>query len=246
MTLLEELRASLDDDCPVRDIRQGVFHTAVQSRHCGLASTLPKDALRQSPPMVPEAGRLLEKSARDLAAMVHSDSLMEAAIGMATINSLLEVDTTPMVERNASELILERGTGKNVAVVGHFPFLDKVRKKARNLWIIEHNPKEGDHAATEAGDLIPQCDVVAITGTSLTNHTFEGLIALCQPGAFVLMLGDSVPFSPLLFDHGVDALCGTVVDEPEQALRCVSQGGNYRQITGVRRLTLLRDKTASA
>lgn len=241
MTLLDELLETLDTDRPVRDIRQGVFHTAVLARHCGLASTLPKDALRQSPPMVAEAGRLLDKSAKALAAMVHSDSLMEAAIGMAAINALLTVDTTPMVERNASELILDRGTGKNVAVVGHFPFLGKVREKARNLWVIEHNPQEGDHAATEAGNLIPQADVVAITGTALTNHTFEGLIALCRPGAFVLMLGDSVPFSPLLFDHGVDALCGTVVDDAEQALCCVSQGGNYRQITGVRRLTLLKD-----
>lgn len=241
MTVLDELLDSLDTDCPVRDIRQGVFHTAVRTRHCGLASTLPKDALRQSPPMVPEAGRLLEKSAGELAAMVRSDSLMEAAIGMATVNSLLRVDTAPMVERNASEIILGRGTGKNVAVVGHFPFLGKVREKARNLWVIEHNPQDGDHAATEAGELLPRADVVAITGTSLTNHTFEGLLALCRPGAFVLMLGDSVPLTPLLFDHGLDALCGTVVDDADQALCCVSQGGNYRQITGVRRLTLMKD-----
>jgi len=48
---------------------------------------------------------------------------------------------------------------------------------------------------------------VALTGAFFTNHTFDGLIRLCRPRAFVLMLGDFVPFTPLLFDHGVDALC---------------------------------------
>lgn len=245
MTLLDALRQSLPGDCPIRDIRQGVFHTAVVSRGCGLASTLPKDALRQSPPLVAEPGTLLDKTPAELTALADSSSLLEAAIGMAAINSLLPIDTAPMVERNASELILSRGAGKNVAVVGHFPFLAKVKEKARNLWVLEHNLHEGDLAAEEAATYIPQADVVAITGTSITNHTFDDLIALCPKTAFVLLLGDSVPFSPLLFDHGVDALCGTVVDDTEQVLRCVSQGANYRQIRGVRRLTLFKDTSAA-
>ena len=53
-------------------------------------------------------------------------------------------------------------------------------------------------------------------------------------------LGDTAPMTPVLFDHGVDAVSGTKVLNPELALRCVSQGANFRQIRGVRRLTLLR------
>jgi len=240
MTLLEELTRVLDYDCPVMDIRQGVFHTAVVTRRCGLAATLPKDALRQSPPLVAEPGFLLEKNAEELVSLVHSQSLLEAAIGMATINSLLPVDESVMVERNAGDILLEKGTGKNVAVIGHFPFLPKVRQQAANLWVLENNPHEGDFGPEQAEEFLPQADVVAITGTSITNHTFDGLIRLCRPDAFVLMLGDSVPFTPLLFDHRVDALCGTVVSDPDKVLRCVSQGGNYRQIQGVKRLTIFK------
>ena len=188
MTFLEELTCVLDYDCPVRDIRQGVFHTAVVTRRCGLAATLPKDALRQSPPLVAEPGVLLEKNAEELVSLVHSQSLLEAAIGMATINSLLPVDESVMVERNAGDILLEKGTGKNVAVIGHFPFLPKVRQQAANLWVLENNPHEGDFGSEQAGEFLPQADVVAITGTSITNHTFDGLIRLCRPDAFVLML----------------------------------------------------------
>jgi uncharacterized protein (DUF4213/DUF364 family) len=48
------------------------------------------------------------------------------------------------------------------------------------------------------------------------------------------------PLSQLLFDYRVAALCGTIVTDAEKVLRCVSQGGNYRQIQGVKRVTLLK------
>ncbi|MFO7596167.1 MAG: DUF364 domain-containing protein [Desulfocurvibacter africanus] len=156
---------------------------------------------------------------------------------MATINSLLPVDDAAMVERNADDIIMEKGAGKNVAVIGLFPFLSKVRQHAANLWVLENNPHEGDFGPEKAEEYLPQADVVAITGTSITNHTFDDLIGLCPPTAYVLMLGDSVPLTPLLFEYRVDALCGTVVINEDMVLRCVSQGSNYRQIQGVKRLT---------
>jgi hypothetical protein len=56
----------------------------------------------------------------------------------------------------------------------------------------------------------------------------------------VILLGDSAPLSPILFDYGVDAVAGTRVADVATALRCVSQGANFRQIRGVRRLTMLK------
>ena len=143
---------------------------------------------------------------------------------------------------NAAELILQEGEGKKIAIVGHFPFVLGVIEKAKVLWVIEKNPKEGDFLERDAEEIIPQADVVAITGTSLTTHTLDHLLQLCRPKAYVVVLGDTVPLSPLLFDHGVDAVSGTRVIDPELALRCVSQGANYRQIKGVRRLTMMRDR----
>ena len=239
MKIIDDLISSLNFDAPVKEIRQGVFHTGVLTRYCGLAATLPRDALKQEGPLVKEPGFLLDKASRDLAHMVSSDSLLEAAIGMATINSLLEVDLASCTEINASEVILEKGEGKRVAIVGHFPFLPRVREKAKALWVIEKNPREGDFNETEADRFIPQADVVAITGTSLTNHTLPHLLELCNPKAFIIMLGDTVPLSPVLFDYGVHALSGTRVMDTDLALRCVSQGANFRQIKGTKKLTML-------
>jgi uncharacterized protein (DUF4213/DUF364 family) len=240
MKIIDDIISTLDFNASVGDIRQGVFHTGVLTRDCGLAATLPRDALKQEGPLVKEPGFLLDKTAKDLAQMVYSDSLLEAAIGMAAINSLLEVDPDSCIEVNAAEVILEKGEGKKVVIIGHFPFLPRVREKAKNLWVIEKNPREGDLNETEADRFIPQADVVAITGTSLTNHTLPHLLELCNREAFVIMLGDTVPLSPVLFDYGVHALSGTRVIDAELALKCVSQGANFRQIKGTRKLTMIK------
>jgi uncharacterized protein (DUF4213/DUF364 family) len=240
MKILDDLMKTLDFRTSVKDIRQGVFHTGVMTRYCGLAATLPRDALRQPFPQVKEPGFLLEKSPQELASLVFSESILEAAVGMATINSLLEVDEDTCVEVNGAEVIVERGKGKNIAIVGHFPFIPRIREHAKQLWVFEKNPWEGDYPEEEADNLIPLADVVAITGTAITNHTIEHLLDLCDEKAFVLMLGDTTPLSAVLFDYGLDALAGTRVVKPNQALSCVSQGANFRQIRGVRRLTMLK------
>jgi uncharacterized protein (DUF4213/DUF364 family) len=172
--------------------------------------------------------------------MVYSESIMEAAIGMATINSLLEVDESHCQEINASALLAEKGAGKKVAIIGHFPFVPELRKTADTLWVIEQNPAEGDLGEEASEEVLPQADVIGITGTAFTNHTIESLLALCNPKAYMVMLGDSAPLTPLLFDYGIDAVSGTRVVDTEMALRYVSQGATFRQIKGTRLLTMKR------
>lgn len=240
MKILEDLISSLDLNATIREVCQGVFHTAVLTRNCGLASTLPREALKQEPPLVKEAGLLMEKSISELARMAFSESVLEAAIGIAAINSLLDINEESCFDLNARDLIAEKGEGKRIAIIGYFPFLPKLRDIAKELWAIEKNPRKGDFSEDKADDLLPKADVVGITGTALTNHTIEDLLRLCDPGAYVVILGDSAPLSAVLFDYGVDAVSGTRVINSEVALRSVSQGANFRQIKGIRKLTMIK------
>ena len=238
--ILKDIIASLDHDADVKDIRQGIFHTGVVTRNCGLAATLPRDALKQSPPLVEAPGFLQDKTAVELAHMAFSESILEAAIGMAAINSLVEIDESKCTELNASEIIEKKGKDKNIAIIGHFPFIPKLRGITRNLWVIEKNPRPGDYSEESAGELVPEADVLAITGTAITNHSIEDLLKLKKDGTFTIVLGDSAVLSPVLFDYGVDAVAGTKVIDTDLALKCVSQGANFRQIKGTRKLIMLR------
>jgi uncharacterized protein (DUF4213/DUF364 family) len=179
-------------------------------------------------------------SALELAKLAYSTSTLEAGIGMAAINSLLEVDEARCVERNAGDLLVERGRGKRVALIGHFPFVPALREAAAHLSVLELRPRPGDAPAGEAELAVPQADVVAITGSAFINHTLEHLLSLCRPDSFVVVLGPTTPLSPVLFDHGAHVISGTRVVDPDLALSCLSQGATFRQIRGKRLLTLAR------
>ncbi len=240
MKILDDLLSALDFDAGVRDVRQGVFYTGVLTRNCGLAATLPRDALRQQQLSVREAGFLLKRSAVELARMSYSQNILEAAIGMATVNSLLQVDEDSCVKLNAGDLIAQKGRDKKVAIVGYFPFIPRLRSIVKELWVIEKNPQGDVLSENEAEKFIPHADVVGITGSAFTNHTIEHLLEICSPQAYVVVLGGTAPLSPVLFDYGVDAVAGTKVIEPDLALNYVSQGASYRQIKGILKLTMTR------
>jgi uncharacterized protein (DUF4213/DUF364 family) len=241
MDLLEALLDSLTQDAPVRALLAGAHWTVVCSRHCGLASTLLGDE-PHAHSKVRVVGRLHQKSARQLAELARSDIPLEASIGVAAINSLLDVDESQAVEINAGEVLIERGAGKNVALVGHFPFIPELRQAARWLWVIEQRPTAEEFPAEAAGDLIPQADVVALTGSALINHTLGGLLEHCRKDALVMVLGPSTPLSEVLFEHGVSILSGARVFDEAAVLRTVGQGATFQQIEGVRRITLQRQK----
>jgi hypothetical protein len=159
---------------------------------------------------------------------------------MAALNALLEVDEAACTQVNAENVILQRAAGSQVAIVGHFPFVERVRQVADTCWVLELLPRDGDLSAEDAVKVLPQADVVALTGTSLLNHTFDDLIALCRPNAFVVLLGASAPLSPLLLERGVDAISGTLVVDVPAALQAVGQAATFRQIPGKRLLTMMR------
>jgi uncharacterized protein (DUF4213/DUF364 family) len=244
MSVLHDLLASLVGDAPVREVRTCVHWTAVVSKHCGLASTLHSERHPHGHVSVRGVGSLHEQSALELAQYAKSNRLLEASIGMAAINSLLDVDEEQCVELNAAAWLAERGRGKKVVIVGSFPFISRLREEVDELWVLERHPAEGERGAEEASDIIPQADVVAITGTSLINHTFEDLLTLCRPHSSIMVLGPTTPLSPVLFDYGADVVSGTKVIDAELVLRLISQGATFRQVKGpgVKLLTMTSSK----
>lgn len=239
--IIDTLLASLTQDAQVRSVLVGAHWTAVCSRGCGLASTLLGDK-PHGHEAVRQVGNLHRMTARELAEYARSDNLLEASIGVAAINSLHEVDPSQAVEINASEVLVKLGRDKNIALVGHFPFIPKLREVASQLWVIEQRPSPGEYPAEAARDFIPRADLVAITGTALINHTLDDLLAWCSNASQVMVLGPSTPLSALFFDYGVTLLSGSWISDEAEVLRTISQGAIFRQVQGVRLLTFQQNK----
>jgi uncharacterized protein (DUF4213/DUF364 family) len=241
MLMKKPVEALLDalppDPIPVSRVIIGVHWTLVCSKFCGLGSTLIGETQHGHSP-VRDAGSLHQKSAQELAHWILSDNLLEASLGIAALNSLIEVDENRLRELNAAEVIARESKNKNLVVVGHFPFVGQLKTITANCWVIEKRPYGDDFPEEAAKEFIPQADVIAITGTAFINHTIDGLLALCRPAAQVMILGPSTPLSPLLFDYGVSFLSGSCVTDADAAIETIQQGATFQQVKGVRLVTL--------
>jgi uncharacterized protein (DUF4213/DUF364 family) len=241
MTILNDLIASLPVDVPVRSVIVSAYWTVVCSRHCGMSAALRSNHPHGNMPIF-DIVPLHRKSARELAELAYSTELLEASIGVAAINSMLDIDESRTVEMKASEVLSSCGHGKDIALIGRFHFIPQLRQIARRVWVIEQQPAEDEYPVESAVDLLPRADVVAITGSTLVNHTLDELLALCKLDSTVIVLGPSTPFSPVLFDHRVNIICGTRIVDELSVLRTLNQSKSLGQVEGVKLLTFAREK----
>ena len=217
-------------------VQIGLARTAVLAEtadgiRCGLAATLSTPNLdHHKQPSVRDAGHLHEMTSFELASLIKSTSFTEVGIGIAAINALLPRDPAQWIDLKAEDYIAQHGAGKNVAIVGHFPFVDQLRKQVKNLWVLELEPKDGDLPAEAAPEIIPQADIIAITAMTLVNKTFQGLMELRRPNIEVVLLGPSTPLSPILYRHGINVISGTIVTDPSAVLMAIGQGVSFRQL----------------
>jgi uncharacterized protein (DUF4213/DUF364 family) len=234
-------------DGEVIKVRIGLHWTGVVvvvdgEKRMGLASTLEGDHTHSGSPQIPRAGKLESLTGKELAAMVKEPVPIRVSLGMAAINALLPRQPDRWADRNAEDVILANGIGKRVVLIGHFPFVPRLKEKIDNFYVIEQNPSDGDYPEKTAPILIPDAQVVAITGMTILNGTFEKLMGYCRPDATVLVLGPSTPLSPIMFDYGVSYLSGSIVTDITPVIRTICQGASFRQVhrAGVRLVTQVR------
>lgn len=247
MSLLDSLLKGLPNG-EVLEVCIGLHWTAVVvqlhgQRRCGLASTLSGPHAHSAEPDVPQAGELHTLSALELAHLAHTRQPPLTSVGVAALNALVPPRPDLWHDLNAEEIIAAYGKGKAVALIGSFPFIPRLRTRVGRLLVLELDPGEDELPAKAAPDVLPQVDVVAITSMTLVNHSLENLLKLCSPQATVLLLGPSTPLSPILFEHGVHVLSGSVVTDIDRVLAAIKQGANFRQVhrAGVRLVTMGRD-----
>jgi uncharacterized protein (DUF4213/DUF364 family) len=233
--VLRQIIDSIEGDAPVASV--GVFRraAAVESLHAGVAYGFWE---RGEAPVSSERLKRFEGgSARELSELALSSDPVEASIGVAAINSLIEPRGNE-IERNGYEIALERAAGKGLAVVGHFRFVEEIGDRVEKLWVLELNPQPGDLPAERAPEIIPQADVVVITGTTLVNHTADELLKLAR-GKTIIMLGPTTIMSPVLFEYGVSAICGVHIVDAPRAIAHLREGLSMRNLDGIRRICLV-------
>ena len=209
--LYDTLIAGISTDAVVTDTLMGECWTAVETETSfGMAMTTPLDT----------APQLLEgpyhgMSLKRLAQAAKSWNLTEASFGMAAVNAyyntprrLEQLGAYEPFEKYCTDGLDLRG--KHIGVVGHLNMPSSVYEQAASVRILERNPRPGDYPDSACDWLIPQCDVVIITASTLVNKTLPHLLDLAQ-NAYTILAGPSCPMCPELLDFGIDRIAGLVI-----------------------------------
>jgi uncharacterized protein len=187
-------------------------------------------------------GAIRGRDLREVAHWLSSWNLFEAAVGCAALNAVF--NTRAAVEhlvghrvaeaswngKRVFERLAERFAGGKVALVGHFHGTEALAQRCE-LTVLERRPAGDDLPDSACEWVLPRQDCVCITGTALINKTLPHLLELSR-SAHVLLVGPSVPLSPLWFDVGVDVLAGSIVSNPSALRPIVAEGGHRRAFQG--------------
>jgi uncharacterized protein (DUF4213/DUF364 family) len=250
----EILAADLDRIC-VERAAVGLFFTGVKlnTGAAGACATplrsIPEAVCCPSSAMaMPFPGKLRGRPARQLLKETGASSGIRRAVGVATMNALADMCWGRRAQQNVELRVRVDAydaagiqPGDHVVVVGAFvPFLKSLKRARQRFTVLEIDPgtlkpDELPHfrPADQAGDVLPSADVVLITGTTMVNDTLEHLLALCRPGARVVLVGPTVSLLPDAFlRRGVDVLGGIRVTAPDAFLDVLAEGGSGHHFFG--------------
>jgi uncharacterized protein len=233
--IYDALIAAVPTSLQVSDCLMGLHWTLIRSKGLGMALT-PFEGSRHGPKgasVIAGIGdRIAGMPVHKLAKYVKSWNPFEATLGLAAINSVFnsaeqveQLYGQPLSSQNQVSAFVhyaEKMRGRKTAVIGHFPDLD-VLSGVCDLTILERNPGEGDLPDPACEYVLPEQDYVFITATALINKTLPRLLELSR-NASVFLVGPSTPFAPILFNHGIDTLAGTVALNPESVWRAAQEG----------------------
>jgi uncharacterized protein (DUF4213/DUF364 family) len=238
MELLKKIIANTPETS-VNEVIIGDRSVLVHSEdHAGMANRISRDP---SAEIFHSDSKWKAMNLRKLAEYSLSDNLLEAAIGMAAINCGLDGMTGVKKRVNAKEIILKKGKNKVLGIIGHFPFLDEQKDHFSACYIFEKYPHKGDLKESDIAHYLPKADVVAITGTTMTNHTFDNIYNSLPKSSYNIMLGPSTPLSPLLFDHGMDMVSSTRVMNYRNVKEQVLMGTPTRYLTDVEMVSIFKE-----
>ncbi|MDR3764312.1 MAG: DUF364 domain-containing protein [Acidobacteriota bacterium] len=209
------------------DVRLGLGYTGVllEDQRCGLAYTF-RHETGYGCTAFREAGSLQGRPAAELLAMGRPSEVLGAAVALATVNALCP----PPADAAQDGLdLMGLQPSDTVGMVGYFgPLVETLQKRCRTLHIFEKTPNRNPAVlpAEKAAEVLPQCQAVILTATTLLNGTLDELLQHCRGAREILLLGPSTPYAPqVLAPRGITVLAGVRVVDATRTLQTISEGG---------------------
>ncbi len=226
----------------ITEVRVGLNFLGVEldDGSLGVAYVLKEDVVSGCTAL-PYAGKLVGMPAAEIASWaLESRSVIAVAAGLAVINAAAGFDGAGQEGDQDEDAALAVPTGPDdtVGVIGHIgPLIAGLQGKVRRLLVFERGKGVTGHVYPETAEpqLLPECQVVFVSSTSLINGTLDQLLGYCDKARDVVMVGASTPMYPAAFSGtGVTLLAGTrwLPENRDAILAGISQCAGMKQLIG--------------
>lgn len=246
MTILETLIADLPLAWRVSDVYVGAnWVLSIAKNSTGLQRSGVATSPRQIPPEAQfQIGHYpLNESAEVVAGWLRSSDATAAAVGLATVNAINQPDENLLTRDDAADWLAAQSAGHTIAIFGRFPFIDEeIRPHARQVWVFEQQPQTNELDSSAMQTVLPQADLVAITGSSIINHSLDLILPHTHSDSTRVLLGPSTPLSQKLFESGIDAMFGVRVVDAQAVINSVVAGDGFQKMQGLERVALFKPR----
>jgi len=228
---LEQLAIVAAGEARVAQVRFGSHTTAVAlaDGRVGLAMHFAGDPGGQARRALGHA--LAGLPATDVVGLLGSERPLESSAAVACANAL-----EPGGEGRPGHFldVLDLRPDDTLGMIGNFiPLLDRIRSRVGALHVFEQIEEEADGIlpARLEPELLPRCDVVVISGTTLVNHTLDDLLALCDGAREVVLAGPSTILFPEAYQGTpVTWIAGARVRSPAEVLSRISEDFTFHEL----------------
>jgi uncharacterized protein (DUF4213/DUF364 family) len=165
------------------------------------------------------AQEIIGKPALDVASLVvNGKDDAQRAVGMAVITAATRGLDLPDEANTPMPFGLDVRPQDTIGMIGFIPPVAKnLEKLAHRLYIFDRGLtlKGGEGVAQVCSmekqpELLPECDLMIISGTTLINSTLEQLLEWCNNAREIVLVGSSTPMLAEVFSGtGVTALAGS-------------------------------------
>lgn len=240
--ILNEIWEGLDGGLVLEDISIFLNWIITKSRRCALANYfLGMPGLDLDPNGDTYLRNLLGSPVKKvIRELFDTRETLRVSTGMSCLNSALPVPEG-VFDGNAIDLFLDRAKNLRTCFIGHFPAADQWRAQGYPVDVIELFPQPGDIHWEHSHKALAAADLVFITGLTLVNGTFPEVVRRTPNARYRVLLGPTVPLSPVLFDYGVHLVGSTLILDVDRAVDCCRWGAGseiFEQEGVMRRVNL--------
>lgn len=220
----------------VRDVCIGLELLAVEldSGEIGVAYVL-KNELPCGCGSLAEAGGFEGMDAQQLASWVlNEDNPLKTALGLAVCNAAADYDALSSEVLDAADVFAVRQSD-TLGMIGNIkPVARQLEPKVSRLFIFDRGASEGVCPEEQQKELLPQCDLVVISSSSLLNGSLARVLSCCRQTREIVLTGATTPLYPEAFQGtGVTVLAGFrwFLQYKDEIFTRISQGACLRQIS---------------